>query len=200
MYRFYRFLFLAFFKAFYFHRIAGQNHIPAGPCILAPNHASYLDPPLMVASGKEDFYFLAKVNLFKHFWFAKLLEQLHAYPVGGASNDLQSLKLICQLLKENKKIVIFPEGHRTPDGNFLPIKPGTAMIALKMDCPIIPVYIRGTFALWPHSRKFPKFWGRTSCEFGPPIYPEKFKHLTKKEAQEQISQELQHALERLKTQ
>jgi len=197
MYRFYRFLLFIFFKVCYRNKVTGEFHLPKGPCILAANHASFLDPPLLAGSTKEDLYFIAKIALFKRDFFSNFLKRLHAYPISGNASDLKTFKLVCGLIQEGKKIVIFPEGHRSHDGKIHTIKPGTAMIALKMDCPIIPVYLQGTFAIWPRNKRFPKMKGKTSCHFGEPIYPNQYSHLSKKEAQENLSKAIQKGIQNL---
>lgn len=183
-YWFIRSYFKAYFSLFHRHRTYGLTHIPKGPCIIAPNHASYYDPPLIAISSQEEVYFLARKSLFEHFFLATMIKQLNAFPVSGNTQDLSSFKLIFRLLAENKKVVIFPEGFRSFDGSLSEIKSGIGMIALKRKCPIIPVYIHGSFNIWPRGRFFPKLFGKTACVFGSPILMDDFAALDKKKAQE----------------
>ena len=186
-----------FFHLFYRHRVFGKQHIPAGPCILAPNHASFFDPPLIGISCDEEVNFLARGTLFNNAVFRRLISQLNSYPVTGTAQDLTSIKLIIQLLQENKKVVIFPEGKRTKDGKLQPIKPGIGMLVARCQCPIVPVYIHGTYDIWPRNRVLPKLWGKTACVFGAPILWESYKTLPKKQAQEEITLAIQKSLKML---
>lgn len=188
-----------FFHFFYRHQVFGKKNLPTGPCILAPNHVSYLDPPLVAISCNEEVNFLARGSLFKKsFLFKKLLSSLNSYPITGTGQDIASIKLIIYLLEHNKKIVIFPEGQRAHEDTLLPIKPGIGMLASRCHCPIIPVYIHGTYNIWPRRNFLPKLWGRTACVFGSPISWEDYKHLHKKEAQERIAKTLEESIKDLK--
>lgn len=157
-YRFVRSIAKGFFYLFYSHRVFGKKNIPKGPCILAPNHASFFDPPLVGISCDDEVNFLARGSLFNNRLFKKIISNLNSYPVTGTGQDSNSLKLIIQFLQDQKKVVIFPEGKRTLDGSLLPIKPGIGMLVARCQCPIVPVYIHGTYDIWPKSRTFPKFW------------------------------------------
>lgn len=193
-----RSLFLFYFSVFCRHKVYGQENIIAGRCIIAPNHASFWDPPLISASWPTAVTFLARKSLFKTRFTSWILRCLHTYPVGGTTDDLSSLKTIGKLLKENKAVVIFPEGTRTHDDSIQPIKSGIGMLSLRNEADIIPVYISGTFELWPRSQKFPSLLGRTSCIIGKPIHWKEFAHLPRKEAYEEIARRTATALEELK--
>ena len=71
------------------------------------------------------------------------------------------------------------------------------MLVARCECPIVPVYIQGTFDIWPKSRIFPKLWGKTACVFGTPILWSSYKELPKKQAQEEISLAIQNSLKNL---
>lgn len=191
-------LFKAFFYLFYSHQIYGLEHFVKGKGIVAPNHASFFDPPLIAASWPEEISFLARKSLFSFPFFGFLIRQLNAYPITGTAQDLNSIKLVCHLLSENKKIVVFPEGVRSFDGSLGPIKSGIGMLAMRNQSPIIPVYIHGCFDIWSRFQKFPKLSGKTACVFGTPIEWQNFAHLEKKEAQEAIASQVKESIEKLK--
>ncbi|MGK5595135.1 MAG: lysophospholipid acyltransferase family protein [Parachlamydiaceae bacterium] len=187
--------FALFFRLFYGHKVYGREHIPEGGGIIAANHASFFDPPLIAVSLKpEECYFLARSSLFDHFFFSKIISNLNAYPVSGTTHDLNSFKTISKLLKENKKVAIFPEGHRTVDSSLGEIKTGVAMLAIKTGCPIIPVYLHGTYQVWSRHMKFFKLSGKTACVFGPPLYPQSNSQMNKKAQQEELTQRLNNAI------
>lgn len=192
------YVFKAFFYIFYRYRVYGTQHIRPGKALIAPNHASFLDPPLIGIASPEEVHFLARASLFNSWLNKILLIRLNAHPVHGSMQDLTSFKTVCQLLQEDKKVVIFPEGIRSFNGQLQPIKTGIAMLALRAKCPIIPTYIQGTFEAWPRFKTWPKLKGRVVCIFGKPICIESYLHLEKKKAQEMLSEHVQHSLENLR--
>lgn len=186
------------FSLLYHHKVYGTENLPKGAVIIAANHASYFDPPMIAASCPEEVHYLAKSSLFEIPILKTIIHQLNAYPVTGSANDLGSVKILFQLLRDEQKVVIFPEGLRTYNGHLSPIKSGIGMLALRSNCPIIPTYLHGTFDVWPRTRRFPKLYGRTACVFGEPIIPTPFFELEKKEAREAIAATVQGSIEKLK--
>jgi 1-acyl-sn-glycerol-3-phosphate acyltransferase len=192
------FLFGSIFRLFYGLKVYGVDRFPKGAAIIAPNHVSNLDPPMVGVSCPEEITFLAKKELFKVPLLAWCIRHLNAYPVGDRGDDLHSIKLILHLLNEGKKIVIFPEGERTTNGQLTSIKPGIGMLALRSKAPIIPVYIHGNFEIWPIQNYLPKLWGKTTIIFGNPIDITPFLALPKKEAQEAIANKVYSSLAELR--
>ena len=165
----------AVFRILYDHKVIVKDPTPIiGGAIIASNHLSFLDPPLIAASWSEAIAFFAKADLFENPLLRTLITNLNAHPVGNG-NDVKSLKLACKLLEEGNKILIFPEGTRSLDGSLVPFKRGIGMLSLRTKTPIIPTYIHGTFDIWPKGQKLPSLFGkRTVCIFGKPIFPEEF--------------------------
>lgn len=186
------------FFVFYRYRVYGVQNYYQGGAIIAPNHVSFLDPPLIGISWPEETHYLARASLFRPFLLGKILKTMNAHPVHGSSQDLTSFKTICQLLNQGKKVVIFPEGVRSREGQLQPIKTGVAMLALRTQCPIIPAYIDGSFEAWPRSRRWPKLTGRIACVFGKPILVEPYMNMDKKQAQEALTHQLQQSIEDLR--
>ena len=186
-----------FFKLFHGHRVYGLENLPKGAAIIAPNHLSLYDPPIIGASIREELHFLAKQELFEYPLLGRLIRNLNSHPVTGAGQELQSLKMICQLLQKGEKVVIFPEGARSPDGEILPLKTGVSMLALRCNVPVVPVSIQGSFEIWPIQEKWPKLTGKTSCTIGKPIYPSEFSGMKKHEAMDALTEALLKALQEL---
>lgn len=184
-------------KIFYHHQVFGEENLPEGRAIIAPNHASFFDPLLVGASSHEELHYLARRTLFEKRFLGLLLRNLNTHPVKLDQQDTSSLKMMISLLEEGKKIVIFPEGIRTHDGKLGTIKSGVSLLALKTNTPIVPVYLKGTFDAWPRQRKYPRLTARTSCTFGKPLWPDQFEGLSKKERQTALTEALKTSLKDL---
>jgi 1-acyl-sn-glycerol-3-phosphate acyltransferase len=161
------------YLALYHHKVEWEINPKEiqGGAIIAPNHVSYLDPQLVCASWPGDLSFFAGSRLFKHLFMGCLLRLLCCHPV-EKGKELATIRTAISLLKEGKKVVVFPEGTRSDDGDLKPFHNGVAFLALQSHCPIIPCYVGGSYDAWPRSRKWPRFRGvRTFCRFGRPILP-----------------------------
>lgn len=185
-----------FFKTFFRLRIYGLEHFRPGAAIIAANHTSFYDPPVLSISCPEEVHFLARSSLFDLPFLGPLIRSLNAHPVSRSPSDLQTLKMIVDLLIEGKKLILFPEGKRSPSGKLLPLERGLAFLVQKSHCQVIPAYIKGSFEAWPRGRKFPKFWGKIIVAFGSPIFWDDY--LDKKEAQDQIISQTETAFQDLK--
>lgn len=194
MYSFIIALFRIFFALFYRNKVFWEfdpKTVP-GSAIIAPNHTSYLDPPLVAGSWKGSLHFFAGGHLFEKRGLRWILPRLNAHPV-VKGQETMSVRLAMQLLREGKKIVVFPEGTRSKDGRMQQLQRGVAFLALQTQSPIIPCYITGTYGAWPRARRWPKLFShRTTCIFGRPIAPfdENGNPLTKAQLTEAIQAEL----------
>ena len=205
MNRFYQstaFILRCYYPLFYRLSVYGADQPLKGKAIFAPNHVSYYDPTLIASAWPEEIHFLARSGLFRNKIWAKIFTNLNAHPVQEDSMDIGSLRKANRILEAGKKIVIFPEGERTLTGDLQPIKPGIAMLAMRSQCPIIPVYIGGAYETWPRKQLFPKFFTHLSCVFGKPIYLQpndnRMGNGEKKKRQEEISQQIKARWENLR--
>lgn len=198
LYKVVLFLVFWYFKLIYRNKIYGAEHFYKGAALLAANHTSFYDPPLLSISTPYEVHFLARQTLFKPFLFGRLIKRLNAHPVSGKAQDVTVFKTVVRLMKEGKKVIIFPEGTRSRDGKLKAIKPGVAMLVARTGAAVIPVYLHGTFAIWPESKKFPKFSGRTACVFGTPLHFSVDSSRDAKEQQEAISEKIHQAITQLK--
>ena len=155
----------------YSHKIHLPDHLLLGQgAIIAANHASFLDPPLIAASWPEPIHFLARKELFTNPILRTIITNLNAHPVGTTGDTTASIKLACKLLQEGEKVLIFPEGTRTCNGEIDLFKNGITLLAKRSGCPIIPAYIHGSYELWPRTSARPRLFGqKTACFFGSPI-------------------------------
>jgi 1-acyl-sn-glycerol-3-phosphate acyltransferase len=186
------------FRVLYRHKIYGLSHFYPGPALIAANHTSFLDPPIVSVSAPQEVHFLARKTLFNNPIFGALIRKLNSHPVSGKAEDVTVFKTIVALLKEKKKVIIFPEGKRSLDGKIGEIKPGIALLLARTEAAIIPAYIQGTYEIWGRKRAFPKLIGKTAIVFGSPIFYKPVAGIDRKNAQKDVTQKLEEALHNLK--
>lgn len=143
-----------FFRLRVVHRERMINH---GPVILASNHQSYLDPPLVGSVCDRAIFFLAKKNLLEGAVFGWLLPKLNVIPVDQEGRDRSALKALIRILKAGEGTLVFPEGGRTVDGNLQPALPGVGLVIAKTLAPVVPVRIFGAYEAWPVGQDWFRF-------------------------------------------
>lgn len=149
---------------------AEKTRVPGG-CLIAANHMSYLDPPVVGTAFDEPIYYVARQTLFNTKFSGWLLPRCNAIPLNQDNPDLKTLRgIINSVKKEGKKVLIFPEGTRSKDGGFLPAQRGVGMLIAKMQAPVIPARIFGTYEIFPRKAKSLKLRGKIYVVFGDPIY------------------------------
>jgi 1-acyl-sn-glycerol-3-phosphate acyltransferase len=198
LYRAVLFLAWCFFKLFYRHKVYGGQRDDCDAAIIASNHSSFYDPPILAISWPQEVHFLAREGLFKNPLFGVLIRKLNAHPVSGEPSDIGVFKLICGLLAEGKKIILFPEGKRGDVDELGELKLGIAMLVARSHSAVIPTYVHGTFKIWNRFHKFPKLWGKTACVFGSPIQWAQFAHLDKRQAQKALIDKLAESIRALR--
>jgi len=125
-------------------KVYGLDHLPeSGGYILASNHISYFDPPMVGSQIKRELYYFAKKELFRKWPFATILKSVNALPVKRGVIDREAVKLAVNAIKRGFGLTIFPEGTRSKNDRFLSPKPGIGMLARTALCPIVPCYIKG---------------------------------------------------------
>lgn len=134
------------FRLFGKMKVVNQITLPEGGVILAANHISDLDPPVLACASKRPVYFLAKKELFNNILTKWFFHSLKAYPLDRDKGDLVAMKQALRILKSDRVLGIFPEGTRSKDGKMQPAKNGAAFLAMQAKTPIIPVAISGTQA------------------------------------------------------
>jgi 1-acyl-sn-glycerol-3-phosphate acyltransferase len=142
------------FSVFFRLRIAGRENIPPGGMLVCCNHQSHLDPVLVGLACREPITYLARDTLFKG-WFAKLITYLGAIPIQRDGLGFAGVKKTLERLKIGEKVLIFPEGTRSPDGRMQSLKGGLALIARRAGVPILPMAVEGAYEAWPRKQKFP---------------------------------------------
>lgn len=138
--------------------IRGRENIPSeGACILAPNHQSFADGPLVLAGlpfGKlGEYFFYATEEHVQGDYRRKMAAKSNVIIMERANLKNSILKL-AKVLREGHRVVIFPEGARTHDGGTVPFKKTFAILAKELNVPIIPVCIRGAYEALPRGSRF----------------------------------------------
>ncbi len=112
--------------------------------LIVSNHVSFLDPPLVGIAFKKPIYYFARKTLFDHPVSRFLFTRCNALPVDQSKPELSMLKKVITLLKEDEKVLIFPEGERSWDGKLrMEGQSGVGMIVSKARVPILPVRLFG---------------------------------------------------------
>ncbi len=140
-------LFRSVSRAFLGYRTRDVDRVPEGGVLLAANHASYADIPLLGCGIRRRLFYLGRANLFP--LLGPLFRWLGWIPLKTGRWDRQAFRSAVELLRAGRAVVIFPEGGRTPDGALQPGKPGIGMLVAKAQCPVVPVYLKGTYQVLP---------------------------------------------------
>jgi 1-acyl-sn-glycerol-3-phosphate acyltransferase len=150
--------------------VAGTENFPTeGPFLIASNHASHLDPPFVGSQIAKQMRFFARKTLWNNRLMSWWLDQVETIPVERDSGDIGAIKRVLQALKEDRAVVLFPEGTRSPDGHLQKAKGGVGFMACKTGVPVVPCRVFGSFEAFGKGAKFPRFGTPVSIVFGPPI-------------------------------
>ncbi len=187
-----------FFKLFFRLKIYGLKHFRPGAGLIVANHSSFYDPPVLSISCPEEVHFLAKESLFRIPLLGRLIHTLNTHPISKDTSDMAVFKKIVELLQKKNKVILFPEGKRSPDGQIQPFQRGLGFLAVKAKCSVFPAYLHGVFEAWPISSKFPRPWGKITCVFGSPIEWDEFEDLPKKEAEQRLMEKSFQSIENLR--
>ncbi|HWR55984.1 MAG TPA: lysophospholipid acyltransferase family protein [Negativicutes bacterium] len=189
-----RFIFRLIFKLVFRWQVTGRENIPAtGGVIIAPNHVSNVDPPLVGSAMNRRVTIMAKEELFSFALFGYLIRRLGAFPIKRGTGDRGAIKTALEALRTGQALLLFPEGTRSKNGELNKAQHGISLIALKSQMPVIPVAHSGTFKFFRNGKWFPRFIVR----FGKPLYPPSGVHSSKEVLDEfgaSIMQEIRELL------
>jgi 1-acyl-sn-glycerol-3-phosphate acyltransferase len=164
-YIFFRTLYATYFR----WRVFGAENVPlTGGVIIASNHGSFLDPPLVGSGLKRDINYLARESLFRFPGIGALLRSWNAVPVDRDGGGAKGLKIILDRLLNGAGIILFPEGTRTKDGKLQPARSGIGLTVIKSTAPVVPVRVFGTFEAYGRNHRFPRPH-RVIVKYGKPL-------------------------------
>lgn len=142
---------------------------PSGALLVAANHQSYLDPPLVGGMSDREMHFVARSGLFSFGPFGWLIRRLNSVPLKEDAGDVAAIKEVVRRLEQGNAVVIFPEGSRCEDGAMHGFKRGVALLVKRAKCPVVPVAVEGCFDAWPRGSS-PRLLGkRVAVKYGRPI-------------------------------
>ncbi|MFT3780502.1 MAG: lysophospholipid acyltransferase family protein [Nibricoccus sp.] len=135
------------YDSFFHGEVRGLENLPkTGGFMIASNHASHLDPPVVGGLISKQVCFFARKTLWKPGFASWWLNAVGTIPVDrDGGTDVTAIKRVLGALKNNKVIILFPEGTRSLDGNLQPAKPGVGLLACRTGVPVVPVRVFGSF-------------------------------------------------------
>ncbi|MHB9155182.1 MAG: lysophospholipid acyltransferase family protein [Endomicrobiales bacterium] len=183
-----RSLFRVLFGTLWRARTSGRGNIPCqGGVIIAPNHRSVADPPLVGSMMERPLHFMAKQELFEVPALGFLIKRTNAFPVRRGRQDIGAFRMARRLLGKGEAVLMFPEGTRSRDGNFGRARAGVGMAACIAQVPVVPVRIFNSDRLG----RFPAL----RVVYGAPVYPPK--EYTK-ESYQKLSEQVLERIKELK--
>lgn len=189
-----RYTVFLFFRLLFRLEVKNIHNIPErGGVIIAANHTSYLDPPLMVGALKRRPTFIARAGLFK---IPVLGSIIKAYSIGvnREGPTPSTFKRAIKILKKNGLLVIFPEGGRSQDGRLMALKRGVGLMASLTGVPVVPAYIRGAHKVLPVGAILPRPH-KIKIIFGKPVI--KMPDEPRRHYEERVTREVYEELRRL---
>lgn len=192
------------FKLYFRWRVYNADRVPReGAVILACNHASFLDPPLVGSGVRRGINYLARENLFRFPVMGWVLRQWQVVPVDRDGGGAAGLRAILDRLLAGGAIILFPEGTRTGDGKLQPARSGIGLTVIKSTAPVVPVRVFGTFAAYGRHLRLPRP-RRVAVKYGQPMGFEQLRAEARvcskarlKEIYQQVADEIMAAIARL---
>jgi len=149
-------------RLFFRLTVVGVENIPKeGGVIVAANHNSYFDIPLLGCSLIRRAENIAKSELFRNRFIAALFTALGGFPVRRGRFDRSAISEAVKRLKDGRLLAIYPEGRRSPDGRLQPAMPGIGLLVMKSGAVVVPAYIQGAHPV--------RLFRRVTVIFGKPL-------------------------------
>lgn len=179
-------------------RVRGVEHVPdEGGALIAANHLSHLDPPVVGSAIPRRTYYFAAAYLFKNPIFGFIIRKCYAFPVRRGAADRAALKAAIELLELGELLTMFPEGTRSRTGELGEFDLGAALAASRAGVPIVPCAISGTnLALPRDGTRITR--SRIAVSFAEPIDRLQFGEKPRKEDLQRITDQVVAAVREMK--
>jgi 1-acyl-sn-glycerol-3-phosphate acyltransferase len=165
------------YQIFFRGDVAGLENLPeTGGYIVAANHASHLDPPIVGLFLPRQVSFFARKTLWRPGIASWWLTAVGTIPVdrdGGTSID--AIKRVLQTLSHDKVVIVFPEGTRSPNGELQTPRPGVGLLACKAHVPVVPARVFGSFEAFGKDGRL-RLGTPVSVTYGRPLTPSEYDH------------------------
>lgn len=132
-----------------------ERLIESGPALIICNHTSYFDPPMVGIAYRKAIWYLARKTLLRSVG-AWVFPRLQVVPVDQENPDMTGLKNIIRLLQRGERVLLFPEGSRSWDGELTPPEPGVGLVIARAGVPVQPVRLFGTHEALPRGASRPR--------------------------------------------
>jgi len=201
LYRFCQVIVTIVARLYFRHETLGNEHLPDKTgAVVATNHASVLDPPLIGVDLKRPLFIMAKQSLHDLPLFGSFIRAMHSFPVRRGAGDRGAIRKAVEVIQEGNLVLLFLEGTRSRDGTLQTPRPGIGKIVTDSNCPVIPGYVHGSFQALGPGQWIPrpvKTWTR----FGKPLQfsSEKAESQSTREHYQQIADRVMEQIERLKS-
>lgn len=175
-------------------RVTGAANVPdEGGALIASNHISHLDPPVVGSAIRRRTYYFAASELFRNPIFGFIIRKCYAFPVRRGAGDRRALKAAIELLEAGELLTMFPEGTRSHTGELGEFDLGAALAASRARVPVIPCALTGTNDILPRGAKFFKR-GKVAVSFAEPIDSLQFGEKPGKEELQRITDQVEAAV------
>ncbi len=163
------------YAMFFRGEVEGTAHLPrSGAFLIASNHASHLDPPFVGCQVPVQMAFFARKTLWKPGLASWWLDGVGTIPVDrDGGSDVAAIKRVLGALKQNRPVILFPEGTRSPDGKLQTPKPGVGLLACRTAVPVVPARIFGSFEAFGRDGKL-RLGTPVDVVFGKPLQPSEY--------------------------
>lgn len=149
-----------FLKIIFRFKVKGLENVPMNDrLVICANHRSNWDPVLISIAFPRQIHWMAKKELFRNKILSYLIYKLESFPVDRQESDITAIKNALRVLKSEKVLGIFPEGTRVQNIDLNNAKAGIALLAIKAQSKVLPIYIGSTY----------KLFSRININIGEPI-------------------------------
>lgn len=163
-----------FLNAFGRVEVSGLENLPEGGFLIASNHVSFIDPPLIGSVIPREMFYFARKTLLDNAILKRVLPHCNVVPVDrDGGSDVGAFKKVFAVLKQGHALILFPEGTRSKDGKLGKAQGGAGLISCMARVPVVPARVFGTGDVLPRGSAFPQR-ADLGVTFGKPIYPSEF--------------------------